>query len=411
MTPPALPTRHRRPCQRGSRRPRSARARSTSRGAPRPIRGGSGLKGYNVYDGGSLIASPTGTSYVNTGLAAGSTHTYTVSAVDNAGNQSAQSTPVTAVTPGGGGGGGGGGGIALVRQVAASEASSSTLTVPLTGGTTAGDGLVAAIALKAGSSASVSSVQDSSGATWTRGAAGFLTGTDSRVELWYRLGAPSLSSVTITLSAAKSAAAELSEWSGLAAVDKAAGGSNASTTTATTPTITTTAPFDLVIGAINYPNNVTSTLSTAGFSPLTRLRLLHHRPRPCRLRPDHRYRRLPGRLDALRRERWSGGRRPGAQRCCSSAAHEGAADLGSCERRSAAVGQPRLVDWSAEPLSATSGSAAMLTADHASVFAGPRRARYRVVHRDSGHRLRIRVTAVNTAGSRPAISRPTAHVP
>ena len=55
---------------------------------------------------------------------------------------------------------------ALVRQVTASEASSSTLTVPVEGGTTTGDGLVAAIALKAGSSASVNSVQDSSGGSW-----------------------------------------------------------------------------------------------------------------------------------------------------------------------------------------------------------------------------------------------------
>ena len=225
-----------------------------------------------------------------------------------------------------------------MRQVVASEASSATLAVPLTGGTAAGDGLVAAIALKAGSSASVNSVQDSSGATWTRGAAGFLTGTDSRVELWYRLGAPSLSSVTITLSAAKSAAAEVSEWSGLAAADKAGGGSTASTTTATTPTITTTAPFDLVIGAINYPNSVTSTLSTGAFSPLLDFgysTTVHGR---AAYELDHQYRDLPGRLDALRRERRSRKRHPGAQRCRSSAAHEGAADLGSCECRWAAVG-------------------------------------------------------------------------
>ena len=38
-------------------------------------------------------------------------------------------------------------------------------------------------------------------------------------------------------------------------------------------------------------------------------------------------------------------------------------------------------------------------------------ARYRVTKHDSGHRLRIRVTAVNAAGSRPATSRPAARVP
>jgi acid phosphatase type 7 len=372
--------------------------------------GGSGLKGYNVYDGGSLIASTTGTSYVNTGLAAGSTHTYTVSAADNAGNQSARSTPVTAVTPGGGGGGGGGGGIALVRQVAASEASNSTLAVPLTGGTTAGDGFVAAIALKAGSSASVSSVQDSSGATWTRGAAGFLTGTDSRVELWYRLGAPSLSSVTITLSAAKSAAAELSEWSGLAAADKAAGASNASATTAATPTITTTAPFDLVIGAINYPNSVTSTLSTGGFSPLL----------------DFGYSTTVHGRAAYDRTTGTGT----YQAAWTLSGVSGGA--GSAVLALSGVAPPQLM--TAPQVSGHANVGRRLLASHGSWTGRPNgyryqwlrcnaqgrscirirratHARYRVAHRDSGHRLRIRVTAVNAAGSRPATSRPTAHVP
>jgi len=372
--------------------------------------GGSGLKGYNVYDGGSLIASTTGTSYANTGLAAGSTHTYTVSAADNAGNQSARSTPVTAVTPGGGGGGGGGGGIALVRQVAASEASNSTLAVPLTGGTTAGDGFVAAIALKAGSSASVSSVQDSSGATWTRGAAGFLTGTDSRVELWYRLGAPSLSSVTITLSAAKSAAAELSEWSGLAAADKAAGASNASATTAATPTITTTAPFDLVIGAINYPNSVTSTLSTGGFSPLL----------------DFGYSTTVHGRAAYDRTTGTGT----YQAAWTLSGVSGGA--GGAVLALSGVAPPQLM--TAPQVSGHANVGRRLLASHGSWTGRPNgyryqwlrcnaqgrscirirratHARYRVAHRDSGHRLRIRVTAVNAAGSRPATSRPTAHVP
>jgi hypothetical protein len=230
--------------------------------SPSTDTGGSGLKGYNVYDNGTLIASTTNPSYAHTGLAAGSTHTYTVSAVDNAGNESARSTAVSASTFTGGGGG-----VTLVRQVTASVASSATLTVPLSG-TAAGDGLVAAVAIKAGSSASVSSVQDSSGGTWVRGATGFLTGTNSRVELWYRLNAPSLSGLTITLSSAHAATADVTEWTGLVAADTAGGGSTASATTAGTPTIATGNPTDLVIGAINYPNDVTSTLG-GGFTSLT----------------------------------------------------------------------------------------------------------------------------------------------
>ena len=50
----------------------------------------------------------TTTSFNDTGLAASTQYSYTVSAVDNATNESAQSTPPKQVTTGSGGGGGGG---------------------------------------------------------------------------------------------------------------------------------------------------------------------------------------------------------------------------------------------------------------------------------------------------------------
>jgi hypothetical protein len=65
--------------------------------------------------------------------------------------------------------------------------------------------------------------------------------------------------------------ANVSEWSGVAAaqaVDTVAGQGNASATTAATPSITTTNPNDVVIGAINYPRAVSATLDTPGFSTL-----------------------------------------------------------------------------------------------------------------------------------------------
>lgn len=63
--------------------------------------GGSGLAGYKVYRNGTLVATVTagaGTSYTDTGLAASTTYTYTVSAYDNSANESAQSTAVSATT-------------------------------------------------------------------------------------------------------------------------------------------------------------------------------------------------------------------------------------------------------------------------------------------------------------------------
>ncbi len=63
--------------------------------------GGSGLKGYNVYRNGNflkqVLAPSTSTS--DTGLNSSSSYTYTVAAVDNATNISAQSSSYTAATP------------------------------------------------------------------------------------------------------------------------------------------------------------------------------------------------------------------------------------------------------------------------------------------------------------------------
>jgi len=60
--------------------------------------GGSGLAGYHLYRNGALIASPSGTSYTDSGLAAGTSYTYSVSAYDNAANGSVASTPLTVTT-------------------------------------------------------------------------------------------------------------------------------------------------------------------------------------------------------------------------------------------------------------------------------------------------------------------------
>ena len=57
-----------------------------------------GVTGYDVYRGGSLVGTSTGTTYADTGLTAATAYTYTVKAKDAAGNTSAASTPVTVTT-------------------------------------------------------------------------------------------------------------------------------------------------------------------------------------------------------------------------------------------------------------------------------------------------------------------------
>ncbi|MEV1005413.1 carbohydrate-binding protein [Nonomuraea sp. NPDC050202] len=63
-----------------------------------------GVTGYNVYRGGTLVTTVSGTSYTDTGRAASTSYTYTVRARDAAGNLSGTSNSATATTSSGGGG-------------------------------------------------------------------------------------------------------------------------------------------------------------------------------------------------------------------------------------------------------------------------------------------------------------------
>ncbi|WP_329463017.1 glycoside hydrolase family 18 chitinase [Streptomyces sp. NBC_01431] len=68
-----------------------------------------GVKNYDVYRGAAKIATVTGTSYTDSGLTAGTTYTYSVTARDTADQTGPFSGSVTVTTTGGGGGPGPGG--------------------------------------------------------------------------------------------------------------------------------------------------------------------------------------------------------------------------------------------------------------------------------------------------------------
>ena len=210
--------------------------------------------------------------------------------------------------------GGGGGPIALVQQKTASG-NAVTLPVTLTSPSAAGNALVASIAIAAGSSASVTGIADSGGGTWTKGPVGLLTGSNTRIELWYRVGGPSASTVTVTLSAAKAAAINLSEWSGrrdrLRArrigdrrqrlVDDSAD------TDARHPQ-----PLRPRDRRRQLPDGGNLDPRRRAIHRPERLQLLDQRARPCRLRVDVEQRQLPSVLVALCCERQRQ-RDPGAQ--------------------------------------------------------------------------------------------------
>ena len=71
-----------------------------------------GVTGYRVFSGTSQVATSTTTNTVVTGLSLSTSYTFTVRAVDAAGNVSAPSNAVTASTTAAGGGGGGSGATA-----------------------------------------------------------------------------------------------------------------------------------------------------------------------------------------------------------------------------------------------------------------------------------------------------------
>lgn len=58
-----------------------------------------GVAGYKIYRDGEFITTSTVTPWQNTGLTPGTTYSYTISAFDGAGNESAQTAPVVATTP------------------------------------------------------------------------------------------------------------------------------------------------------------------------------------------------------------------------------------------------------------------------------------------------------------------------
>ena len=57
------------------------------------------VTGYNIYHDGDLTGTSSSTSYNDTGLAAGTTYQFSVSAYDGAGNVSAKTSPISVTTP------------------------------------------------------------------------------------------------------------------------------------------------------------------------------------------------------------------------------------------------------------------------------------------------------------------------
>jgi hypothetical protein len=130
---------------------------------------------------------------------------------------------------------------------------------------------VLSASLYTGATNHITSVTDSSGATWTRIGTYFASGHNSDGELWYRANAGSVTSVTIRTATAVSMAMSVQEFAGVAtanALDTSVGASNTSTAPAS-GTVQPTAPNELAVGFLSGHASVQPlTVTTTGFTAL-----------------------------------------------------------------------------------------------------------------------------------------------
>lgn len=207
------------------------------------------------------------------GRAGNVTATATITAAGSVSTTGAGVLDVTAtLTAAGTVDGGGAAQIALVQQVTGSGATTTPVVAVPT--TTAGNALVLVIVNGTGATNPVSAVNDNGGNTWTLGAAGFQSGSNTRIEIWYSLNTAPTTSVTVTKGSTAVCAIGITEWSGVAltgALDQAAGAGSATATSHTAGPVTTTSADELLIGGISFTGSATTTLNAAGFTSLTDL--------------------------------------------------------------------------------------------------------------------------------------------
>ena len=174
-TPPTAPgQRH------GHGREPDARRRQLDR-----VDGQPGVEGYNITRDGALVATVTSaTSWSDTTVTPGTTYHYAVSAYDAARNASPATAAPAVTTPNGGSP------RHRVRPPGRRAARPAGRASTCRSSPRPGDALVAAIAIQAGATASVTGVTDSRGRHVDEGRERLPVRLEHAHELWYRTGAP-----------------------------------------------------------------------------------------------------------------------------------------------------------------------------------------------------------------------------
>jgi hypothetical protein len=200
-----------------------------------------GVTGYTVRRDGAVIASvPTGTSYADTTVAAGTTYRYTVQAYDAAGNTSAQSAEAAATVPQDPPPGAG---ITLRGAATGVNATTAQVSVPMPA-TAAGDLVLASVDVRGQPAITPP-------AGWTLLQAD-TSGTALRKATYWRTAtAAEPASYTWRFNNTKAAVGTILSYSGVsttAPIEASSGQANAAAKAITAPSLTTTSPDAVVVG-------------------------------------------------------------------------------------------------------------------------------------------------------------------
>ena len=206
-----------------------------------------GVAGYKVYRGGTFLANSASTSYTDTTVQQNTSYSYTVSAIDTAGNESAVSSPLAVTTPAQT--------LTVDAQVSANKdnTSGNSVTATRLTTTTSNELLVAFVAssgASGGGNQSFSSVT-TSGLTWTLQKR--VNGRSGTTEIWTAYAANILNNANITATQTNGgyvASITVTAFKGASATIGATGGASAASGGASA-SLTSTRVGSLVWGAGN----------------------------------------------------------------------------------------------------------------------------------------------------------------
>jgi chitodextrinase len=209
-----------------------------------------GVDHYEITRSGTgVVGTSTTTQFSDTGLTPSTTYTYTVQALDAAGNRSLDSSPASATTAADGGVSG----VTFRAAATASVRSGTTLTIARPAGTQTGDVMLASIDVR-----NPASVNAPTGWTLVRNDGTTADGI-GKSTFWHAIGVGEGSSYSWTLGSAQSAAGVIAAYSGADVsnpIDTASGQVSASGTAVTAPSVLVAASGSQLVALVGAAGNV-----------------------------------------------------------------------------------------------------------------------------------------------------------